>query len=244
MSDERIQRTSLVQEVVERIRAMIRDGGLIADDRLPTEQELVGQLGVSRTVVREAVKRLETTGLVTIQRGRGTYVSNQDSLMDCVRLVHAAMAISSKDLAQFIELRCAIEYYAVRRAALRAQEANVAELAALCEEMTREDQNPRETMRLDFLFHLKVVELAGVKLMHDIMEIIQEFVMEGILRTWPTPYRYAVSRHMHMAIVEAIRAHDPDAAEKALRAHMELLFSRLHTHDTQHSGGSNSISSQ
>jgi GntR family transcriptional repressor for pyruvate dehydrogenase complex len=237
MRDERIQKSSLVQEVADRIRAIIRDGGLAAHDRLPTELELVGRLGVSRTVVREAVKQLATMGLVRIERGRGTYVSNQDALMNCVRLVHSAMHISSKDLAQFIELRCAIEYYAVRHAAERAQEADVAELVALCEDMTREGQSPLQARRLDLRLHLRFVELAGVRLMRDIMEIIHEFVWEGMQRTWPAPHDPGETRALHMAIVEAIRAHDPDAAEKALRTHMELLFVRLEKHGNGNAHG-------
>lgn len=228
MSEERIQRNSLVQVVAGRIRAMIRDGGLEAHDRLPTEQELVGRLGVSRTVVREAVKQLAAMGLVAIERGRGTYVAGQDTLMNCIRLVRTAMTVSSRELAQFIELRAAIEYYAVRLAAERATPEEVAELTLLCEEMIREGQEPAEARRLDLRLHLRFVELAGVKLMRDIMEIIQEFVWEGMQRTWPTRPVPGENETLHMTIVEAIRDHDPDAAERALRRHMELLFSRLH----------------
>ena len=74
------------------------------------------------------------------------------------------------------------------------------------------------------------LEHAGVKLLRDIMEVVQEFVMEGILRTWPDPNQYELGRRVHMAIVDAIGAHDPDAADKALQAHMEILFGRLQKH--------------
>ena len=237
MGDERIRRSSLVQEVVERIGGMIHGGGLVAHDRLPTEMELVGRLGVSRTVVREAVKRLETMGLVTIERGRGTYVASQDTLMNCARLVRTAMTISSGELAQFIELRAAIEYYAVRQAAQLATPEEVDELASLCEEMTREGQNPAEARRLDLQLHLRFVEIAGVKLMRDVMEIIQEFVWEGMQRTWPNRPIPGKNQTLHMTIIDAIRAHDPDAAEEALRAHMDLLFLRLHEQDPHNGVG-------
>src|SRR5262249_1007028 len=69
-------RESLVDTVVERIRAVIEQGHLKAGDRLPTEAELSAQLGVSRTVVREAVSQLESVGLLSVQRGRGTFVGD------------------------------------------------------------------------------------------------------------------------------------------------------------------------
>ena len=241
MDSQPLGRKSLVGAVVQRIREIIVEGGLRAGDRLPSELELVKQLGVSRTVLREAVKRLEPVGLVSVERGKGTYVGDQNTLMNCVRLVHTAMAISTKELMQFLELRGAIEQYAVRRAAERAGPEDVAELAALCErmseEMEREDQAPREAIRLDLQFHLRLVGLARIELLRDVMEVVQQFVMEGMLRTWPNPRQYELGRDVHVAIVNAIRAGDPDAAERALRAHMDVLFSRLQEGETPVANG-------
>src|SRR5262245_49397034 len=131
MTLQPVARSSLVDTVVERIRAIIEDGRLQAGDRLPTEAELGKQLGVSRTVLREAIGRLEYLGLLTVQRGRGMFVGDQGSVSQCARLVRSALAVSSKELVKFTEFRNAIECYASRRAAESASDADIAELERL-----------------------------------------------------------------------------------------------------------------
>jgi GntR family transcriptional repressor for pyruvate dehydrogenase complex len=148
-------------------------------------------------------------------------------LANCVKLIRAGMAISSKELIQFIELREAIESQAARRAAGLAGEDDTAELASLCRRMERKGQDYHEAMRLDLEFHLKIVAITGNKLMLNVFEVIQEFVLEGMLRTTPKPRQRLVSRRFHMAIVDAIRARDPDAAEQAVHDHMNILIRRL-----------------
>jgi len=218
---------SLVDAVVLQLRQSIERSGLSSGDRLPSEPELVEQLGVSRTVLREAISRLQSIGLLVVKRGVGTYVADRDDLAKCVKLFRTTMAISSKDLAQFIELREAIECQAARQAALRGDAEDVAELESLCRQMEDEDQDYHEAMRLDLKFHLKIVAGTGNKLMLNVLEVIQEFMLEGMLRTTPKPRQRLVSQRYHMAIVDALRGRDPDAAERAVREHMALLLRRL-----------------
>lgn len=86
MQIEAIERQTTADLVVERIARVIKDQNLSAGERLPGEHELVEQLKVSRPVLREALARLQSMGLVDIQRGRGTFVGNRTSLANCVRL--------------------------------------------------------------------------------------------------------------------------------------------------------------
>src|SRR5262249_43539251 len=130
-------RDSLVDTAVARIREVIEQGRLRAGDRLPTEAELSEQLGVSRTVVREAVSQLESLGLLSVQRGRGTFVGNWSSLTSCVEMLRTTLALSPGELVQFTEFRTALECHAARRAAERATEQDLADLKELCDEMDR-----------------------------------------------------------------------------------------------------------
>ncbi len=222
-----VQRTPLVDVVVERLRQSIESGNLSSGDRLPPEPELVSQLGVSRTVLREAIKRLQTIGLVTIRRGVGTYVADRNNLVNCIRLVRTAMALSSDELIRFVELREAIEAHAARQAANIATEQDIVELALICDEMEDENQDYEKAMQLDLRFHLRLIEITGNKLMVNVLEILQEFIYEGMLRTTPKPRQRVVSRQGHMAIVDAIQNHNSDAAEAAIHYHMNLLVRRL-----------------
>ncbi len=233
MTVQAIPRSSLVDAVVEQIRDIIEQGELAAGDRLPTESSLAKQLGVSRTVLREAIGRLETIGVLSVRRGLGMYVGDRSSLNSCVKLVRSAMAISPKELSQFTEFRQALECYCVRRAAELASPGDVEELAELCRRIDREGENYLESMRWDFRFHLKIVEISGNPLLLQVMEVIQEFALAGMAKTTPRPRDRVESHRRHMAIVDAIRSGDPARAESSMRQHMHETLSRLRDLDVE-----------
>jgi GntR family transcriptional repressor for pyruvate dehydrogenase complex len=222
-----VRQSSLVSAVVQRLRDFIEERGLTAGDRLPSEGELLGQLQVSRSVLREAVGRLETIGLIMVRRGQGMFVADPDSLSSCVNLVRSAMTISPRDLIQFSEFRTALECWAVRRAAELSRPEDVAELELLCEQMDRSDQSYAETIRYDFAFHRKIFEMTGNELMATIVSVLQQFIMAIMLQTTPRPRDRQRSRRLHLAIVNAIQLKDPQAAEKAMQNHMRWHRKRL-----------------
>lgn len=225
------ERISLVDSVVARLQSSIESGSYRSGDRLPSEMELVSQLGVSRTVLREAIKRLQTNGLVTIRRGIGTYVAERDDFAQYLRLVRTAMVLSCEELIPFVELREAIEVHAAGRAAILATKEDVEALSSLCEQMEDEGQHPETAMKLDLQFHLKIVEISKNSLMRSVLEIIQEFILEGMQRTTPEPRQWPMSKRSHMAIVDAISNRDADAAGAAIRDHMNILVRRLQESD-------------
>jgi DNA-binding FadR family transcriptional regulator len=228
-----VGRRSLVDTVVERIREVIEQGHLSAGDRLPTETELSEQLGVSRTVVREAVSQLESLGLLSVQRGRGMFVGTGNGLTNCVKMLRSALALSPKELVQFTEFRKAIECYAARRAAESATPEDLAELQTFCNQMDQEGREYLDAMRLDFQFHRKLMAITGNELMSGVLEVIQEFVLAAMVQTTPKPRDREGSHRRHLAIVRAIRAGNPDAAEKAMNAHMEHTVDMLEEMDRQ-----------
>ena len=194
MRVEPIVRQSLVELVVERVQDLIQREKLQAGDRLPGEMELIRQLDVSRPVLREAIGRMESLGLIAVQRGRGTFVADRSGLAGCARLARSALAISPKDLVKFAELRWVIECFAARRAAEAASEKDMRELEVLQRQMDSRDRDYEEAIRLDFQFHRKLIDLTGNELMQNLMEVIHEFVMAGMVHTTPKPRNRAVSR--------------------------------------------------
>jgi GntR family transcriptional repressor for pyruvate dehydrogenase complex len=225
-----VKRTSLVDTVMERIRSLITEGHLAPGDRLPTEAELIQQLEVSRTVLREAIGRLEAMGLLTVRGPRGMFVGDTGSLLSCVRLIRSALTVSPRELVQFTEFRRAIECDAVRSAAVQATAADVAELEALCEEIRRSDLDYATVFQIDLRFHRKLLELAGNEVMSNVMEVVREFVLASIAQG--APYRRDPEKTYrgHRAIVAAIRAHDAEAAEKAMRDHLDHVLQVMRKH--------------
>jgi len=223
---------SLVDTVVDQVHRLIADGHLEAGERLPKESELVEKLAVSRTVLREALSRLEATGLVTIQRGRGMFVADPGGVTACAKFIRNALVLTSKDLEQYVEFRRVIECQSARRAAELARPEDLAELERLCKDMNREDIDYTESVRIDFQFHLKIVEIGGNALMRSAMEVIAEFIMAAMIKTTPNPRDYDFSRAFHLKLVDAIRSGDPNLAEKAARAHMDRSEADLRRRST------------
>lgn len=226
MKIKKIPRSSLVSTVAERIREVMNRRKLKAGDRLPSETELVEGLGVSRGVVREAIGRLEALGLVTVQRGRGMYVGGRESLSSCVKLMRSAMDLSTKDLAQLVELRMALECQAVRQAAARANPPDIAELSALCDELRQTTDQP-EGIAVDFRFHRKIAEISGNALIGQVMEVVHDYIIEAMTLAASQPRNAAMIANLHKPIVKAIENKDPEAAERAMRAHLERHARRL-----------------
>lgn len=222
-----IERQSTADLVVERITQVIRHRRLSAGDRLPGEHELVEQLKVSRPVLREALARLQSMGLVDIQRGRGTFVGNATSLANCVRLLRSAVTISPQELQAYAELRSAIEVQAARQAAECATADDVGELTALLKQLDDDELPYAEALEIDFRFHRKLLDIAGNPLMQNIMEVIYGFVLTQMARTTPSQRENQLGRRLHKAILAAVRNHDPDAAEQAMQQHMQAVLKRL-----------------
>jgi GntR family transcriptional repressor for pyruvate dehydrogenase complex len=221
---------SLVGEVTTRIRELIEDEKLSAGDRLPTEMEFLERHRVSRSVLREAINRLETIGLVEVRQGQGMFVGSRDSLANCLHFVRSAMTITPHDLTQFGELRGTLEVWAARRAAERATPDQIANLEALVSQLDQTDRSYDEAIALDFQFHRTLFEIAGNALISNVIVVLQEFVVEGMLQTTPEPRDHHVSQQLHRAIVQALRDGDPDAAERAMKTHMEVTCERLAAH--------------
>lgn len=228
-----IRRRSTVEEVADRIRAVIDSRQLPPGARLPGELELVEQLQVSRPVLREALARLQSLGLVEIRRGRGTFVGDRSSLTNCAQLVQTAVSVSPRELLTYAELRTAIEVQAVRQAAERATPAQLDELDLLLSALEEMDRPYVEHLDLDFRFHKKLVEASGNTLMQNLMEVLCEFVLAQMAQTTPTPGENELGRSLHRQIVAAVRRRDADAAERAMRQHMNAVLERL-TRLTEH----------
>lgn len=222
-----IKRKSLVVDVVERIRSLIADGHFGPGDRLPTETELIQQMQVSRTVLREAIGRLEIMGLVSVRGSRGMFVGEPGNLRNCVRMLRSAITVSPRELIQFTQFRKAIECEAVRYAALRATPAEIDELDKLCEEIRRPELTYPEAFQLDLQFHRKLLDLMGNELVRNVMDVVQEFTLASIQEGGSRRRDPEQTYQGHRAIVEAVRAGDPDAAEKAMRTHLDRVLESL-----------------
>ncbi|WP_073950405.1 FadR/GntR family transcriptional regulator [Streptomyces kebangsaanensis] len=208
MTLERVRREALSDQVIARLRRQITSGAWPVGSRIPSEPELVEQLGVARNTVREAVRALVYTGLLDIRHGSGTYVRATSELAGVMRGRFAEAA--AEDVT---EVRGALEARAARLAAVRRTPDDLQRLdAALAQREQAWSSGDRVAfVNADAAFHLAVVaashNMVLVELHADLGEVIRESLLDHF-RDALRPEQY----QDHARLVEAIRARDGDRA--------------------------------
>ncbi|MEV5367415.1 FadR/GntR family transcriptional regulator [Streptomyces cellulosae] len=206
------RRSALSEQVIAALRAQITSGEWPVGSRVPTEPELVEQLGVARNTVREAVRALAHNGLLDIRQGSGTYVLATSELAG---VMHRRFA--EADPRHIAELRSSLESSAARLAAQRRTEKDLKQLDALLRrrEEAWESGDAETFVTADATFHMAVVAASH----NDVMTALYADLGE-VLRDWlrdDVGGDMSPETHMdHSRLVDAIRAGDEaTAAEEA-----------------------------
>lgn len=216
-------RRGLHGAVVHEIGVRILSGELRPGDLLPAEDELTGELSVSRTVLREAIKVLAAKRLIESKPKTGTRVRprHEWNLLDPDVLAWQLEAGPDRRfLEDTLELRRLIEPKAARLAAERATEAQVAALEESCKQMGAAGEDMELFMQPDLRFHSLLLEASGNELLEHMVDIVGSVLRTLFTVTSRPRGELGQAAGLHAAIVEAIRAQDPEAAEQAV---IELL---------------------
>lgn len=209
---------SLVDGVCQKLSVLIREDSGTDERWLPAERLLAERLGVSRTVVREATKRLEHQGLLEVQHGAGIRVVNRlhKPLSGAVEYLVPNEALRLK---QLIEVRFALEPENARHTAERATAADLKALTA-CHARFEAASTFEAQVQADMAFHCLLAEASGNKiaalLIQSLSELLQTSLSHGYSRVTKDK---AVADHAK--ILRAILARLPAAAAKAMRTHLE-----------------------
>ena len=166
---------NLAEEVVARIAGEIRGGRLAPGARLPTEQELMAAMGVSRTVVREAVAALRAEGLVTTRQGSGAFVAADASRVP-FRIDPDGLS-SIADVLEVMELRLAIEVEAAALAAERITPERLSPIARALRAIEAAIQRGEGAVNEDFAFHRAIAEASGNPRFAELLEYLGRHVI-------------------------------------------------------------------
>jgi DNA-binding FadR family transcriptional regulator len=211
-------RRGLHGAVVHEIGVRIVDGELKPGDTLP-DNGFLDEADVSRTVVREAIKVLAAKGLVESRPKVGTFVRPRRdwNLLDPDVLAWQIEAgPDARFLEQALELRRMIEPAAARLAAERATEPEIKALYEAFEEMLAAGDDLDAFMAPDLRFHSLLLEACGNELLEHMSEIFTAVLRTVFAYSSSSSRSYPRAARRHRAIVKAIEAHDPDAAEQAV----------------------------
>jgi DNA-binding FadR family transcriptional regulator len=220
--------------VLESIEERLLSGELKAGDRLPPERELAPVLGVSRSALREALRVMETIGVLAAQVGRGPdsgarIVRNPDDALG--RLLRLHLALGSYDLQDVLEARVVLERSSFEAAARSAPEELLAEAAEILDRMQRDDIGVAEFNELDTRFHIQIARSSGNQLISTLTSAVRESVRTLILEaeeadgTWPVTA--AALNAEHTELLRLVRAGEGARAADLAERHIRGFHGKL-----------------
>jgi DNA-binding FadR family transcriptional regulator len=222
----------LTEDVIKRLTEEILNGSIEPGERLPTEQQLALSLGVSRTVVREAVAALRADGLVVTRQGVGAFVAfrqrrpfriDADELTSLDKLLHV------------MELRTGIEIEAAGLAASRRTAPDLRQLASALDAIDAALDKNEDAVRADLQFHCAIADASHNPLFREFLQFLGEFIIpRQSVRVTTTSIEAQIAylrtvQQEHRAISEAISQRDEDAARDAMRTHLHRSRDRYRT---------------
>ncbi|MFO1057145.1 MAG: transcriptional regulator NanR [Dongiaceae bacterium] len=220
-----IRRRKLYEEVALRIEEMIREGRYAPGDQLPAERELMEELGVGRSAVREAMLALQRMGLVTVSSGERSRVTAPTAKALVGELSGAARLLLAQEggVQRFQEARALFEVGLARIAAQRATEADLARLRAALEANRESIGDHARFMRTDVAFHYAIAEIPGNPIFTSLYNAVVEWLTEQRGISGQARGAGEAAYAAHARIYEAIAAHDPAAAEQAMQQHLDAV---------------------
>ncbi len=223
---------SLSDQVAQALGMEIRELRLLEGDKLPTEAALVKQFGVSRTVVREAISRLKSLGLVESRQGSGAFVK----ALGFSPLQFDAQSVASKRaVVQMVEVRRALEAEVAALAAQRRSAADLKRIEQAAKALDRTVQAGGDGVDQDVALHRAIADAAQNEFLISTLDYLRQFLHGATRVTRANEARRADFAKQvqteHQAIIEAIIAADAGKARKAAARHMDNAIKRIEQAD-------------
>lgn len=225
------RRETLSAQVVRAVTERIKAGEYPRGSKLPTEKALIDELGVSRTVVREAIANLRASGLVSIHHGIGVFV-RQDAGVPPFRLSDESLMVV-ENLVKGLELRIGIESEAAALAADRRTQTDIDAMAAACRAMDVAVRHASRDTQADFEFHCAVATASHNEHFYRIFNYLGETLMPRMRLQNQGVSDATFSAHLarvndeHRAILHAIEIRDVEGARAAMRKHLSDSRDRM-----------------
>jgi GntR family transcriptional repressor for pyruvate dehydrogenase complex len=234
MFDFAPKRDKLYKQVADQLQSLILADSIKPGDKLPSERELAGRMGVSRTVIREAIRVLSDRGLVRVKSGCGTYVRKL-SPKDAAASIGLFLKLSQNPrlLQNVYEVRKMIEVEAAGMAAERATDEDRAALQAAIQSMADNQDDPKAYTKGDVAFHSALTTATHNELFDNLYDPISELLTEMIRISLDAPDAVQQGLTHHRNVLEQIERGDPQAARDAMKDHLARakdLVEAAHNH--------------
>jgi GntR family transcriptional repressor for pyruvate dehydrogenase complex len=211
---------SLYETVSEQLLAAIRSAQLTPGSRIPSERELGEQFGVSRTVIREAIRYLAAKGVLEVVSGSGVIVADVGHANVSESLDLYLQQRGPIDPSQIHEVRETLELRTTALAAERGSEEELLALGALCDQMAEVLDDPDAASAADVTFHRAIAEATANPLFLVLVDSLGEVMFHIRKATLDDPARGRTAVAAHRRIAEALAVRDVDGAVAAMKDHL------------------------
>ncbi len=217
-----IKKTRVAEEVADRIRVLMLDGTFPSGEPLPSERHLAERFGVSRGSIRDALRTLETIGLLETRHGQGTF-PHELSVDRLVAPLASVMAYRSDLQDELLDVRRMFEPAVARVAALRATDEDLDDLQRILETQRQKLKAGHSAIVEDTAFHAVLARSTRNRVVMSIMATLNDLLVDS--RTQSLKQRGRPSRSVdgHEAVVAAIRRRDAEGASQAMYNHIDQI---------------------
>ncbi|MGQ9457730.1 MAG: FadR/GntR family transcriptional regulator [Anaerolineae bacterium] len=217
-----LERRALAEQIAERILQLILEGELQPGQKLPPERALAALLGVSRASLREATKALAMRNIVEIRQGDGTYVTSLEPALLMAPL-DFFLAMSQSNFFYLFEVRKILEGSTAALAAERITDEEVAYLQECVRRAERAADDSEAYLQADLDLHNGIVRAARNPVLERLMESLSALTWASRRRTVEVPGVKVHAPKDHQAIVDALRARDPEGSRYMMLRHLERI---------------------
>lgn len=218
------KKVRLYEEVVQQIIAKIESGVLVPGDRLPTERDLVKQLGVSRTSVREALRALELMGMIESKVKEGTFVSNTG--LDAALIRYAKTTkLNDRRTLEMYQVRAQLEALSIALAAKNRNKEHLETMRKAIDGMKEEIAMGTRGLDSDKQFHRTIAEAAGNSILNEML-VMCSGILQSSINTSNAHANVNVLVSEHQEMYDAVKKRDAKLAEKLMREHIQRAYDR------------------
>ena len=226
-TQDKIVRLKLSEQVLERLRDMIRSGALRPGDSVPSERELMERFGVGRPAVREALQALHTQGLITISHGERSRVNELSANMvldQSDKVATVLLDAVPANLEHLKEARRMFELGIIRSAASKATAKDIAKLRTLLERQSAflvDELDVRGFIEADMAFHNGIAEILDNPVISAASEAMLRWLLDYHVSVLHWSGNEQVTLDEHSRILDRLAANDADGAVAEMQNHLD-----------------------
>jgi GntR family transcriptional repressor for pyruvate dehydrogenase complex len=228
-----VVKQSLSDRLARRIRGLIQTGDYKPGDRLPAIMEMARRFGVGHPTVREALKKLETMGVVEIRHGSGVYVTRSDEVLVLASPDYTG-AVTKKLLLDLIQSRMALELQSVAEAARNATDEHLREMRRLLTTAGQSLENDEVLSSVNMSYHRQIAIASGNTVLAQLLDVLRELFNEEqrlILDIFGSRER---DHQEHLAILDALEQRNATVAVDRMKTHLEGVQDAVLRWDPEH----------